>query len=188
MKDAGPRKLPRTPPAVTVDADGRRYTVRYHNRLPKLVLRWPAAPAASSYTVQWTREGGATRTRTSTTPSIALRSGELPEGAHRFRFSAGGRSSKQGLVRIAFDNTARTAYLSEPRDGAVPTGGTVRVAGAALQRSRVRVGDARLSLRDQGRFGAEVSVPADQDAISVRVQHRSTGIHYYVRHTRPGAL
>lgn len=183
LRDAAVRRLPRTPPSVEIDADGRRYTVRYQNLLPKLTLRWPGAPQAASYEIELRSEGGGSRREQVTQPRHVLRSGDLGEGEHQFRFTASdGTRSPESVLRIAFDNTARTAYLSEPSENVARAGTLVHVAGAALRGSSVTAHGAELPLGDQGRFSADVTAPADADALAIRVHHPSTGVHYYLRH------
>lgn len=183
LRDAGVRRLPRTPPSVEIDADGRRYTVRYQNLLPKITLRWPGASDAVAYEIEVRSPNGGLRRESAPHANHVLRSGDLPEGDHRFRFLAGdGMRSPESTLRIAFDNTARTAYVSDPPEDSATPGAVARVAGAALRGSRVSAHGVELPLSDQGRFVADVPVPTATDALAIRVQHAATGVHYYLRH------
>jgi hypothetical protein len=181
VRDSGGRSLPRTAPKISLDADGRRYNLRYQNLLPELKLRWPQAPSASSYQLELIAEGGATIREQSQKPEIRLRSGRVREGEYRFSLSAGAARSPETTLRVTFDDTARTAQLTEPKDFVFSPGESVRVAGAALASSMVRVGNVPLPLGPDGRFAESVTAPAADRALAVRVQHPIAGVHYYVR-------
>lgn len=181
VRDSGGRSLPRTAPKISLDADGRRYNLRYQNLLPELKLRWPQAPSASSYHLELIAEGGGTIREQSAKPEVRLRSGRVREGEYRFSLSAGAARSPETTLRVTFDDTARTAQLTEPKDFAFSPGNSVRVAGAALASSLVRVGNVPLPLGPDGRFAESVAAPAADRALAVRVQHPIAGVHYYVR-------
>jgi len=182
VRDAGGRSLPRTAPKITLDADGRRYNLRYQNLLPELRLRWPRAPEASSYRLELVAEGGAVLREEASKPEVRLRSGRVREGEYRFSISAGGGvRSPETTLRVTFDDTARTAQLTEPKDLVFLPSSQVRVAGAALASSTVRVGNVALALGADGRFADTVQAPAPGRALAVRVQHPIAGVHYYVR-------
>jgi hypothetical protein len=184
-RDAATRPLPVKPVTITADADGRRYTVSYQNRLPVITLRWPEPPAASQFTLKVQPEHGAAFSVQSSRPSVTLAAGRLPEGLHGFWFETAGKRSEQGLLRVAFDYKARTAYLTLPVDGQRLQGGTARFSGGTLLGSLVHLQGVAMKLDSQGRFATEIPVPADVEGLAVRVQHPSTGIHYYVRHVSP---
>jgi hypothetical protein len=95
--------------------------------------------------------------------------------------SAGAARSPETTLRVTFDDTARTAQLTEPKDFVFSPGSSVRVAGAALASSQVRVGNMPLSLGPDGRFAQSVTAPSADRALAVRVQHPIAGVHYYVR-------
>jgi hypothetical protein len=181
-RDAATRPLPSKPVSITADADGRRYTVSYQNRLPVITLRWPEPPATRAYTLRVTPERGAAFSVAAKSPSVTLAAGRLSEGLHRFQFEGGGRRSEQGLLRVAFDYKARTAYLTSPIEGQAPQGERARFAGGTLLGSVVAVHGAAMTLDSQGRFATDVAVPRGSRGLAVRVAHPSTGIHYYVRH------
>ena len=181
VRDPGERRLPERAPAATVDADGRRYTVRYQNLLPVLTLRWPSAPAAGRYALELRPERGPARTRMLTAPSATLPGGELGEGTHGFRFTAGTARSPEGSLRIAFDNAARIAYLSDPRDHSFAAGATVRLRGAALARATVDVAGVAVPTDPQGRFDLRTVVPAQAYALALRVHYPGSGVHYFLR-------
>ncbi len=181
-RDAGLKRLPKRPPSVTVDADGRAYTVRYQNRLPKITLRWPDAPTASRYQLRLAQQGRGVETRSFPKPRVVFESGELGEGSHRFSFTAaGGRPSSETRLRIAFDNMASSASVAEPTEGAAVAGQNITVAGEALTRSKVSVNGRELKTDAQGRFRSEMVAPADRTAIAIRVRSRTGQIHYYLR-------
>jgi hypothetical protein len=181
VRDSGGRSLPRTAPKISLDADGRRYNLRYQNLLPELRLRWPRAPEAASYQLELTAEGGATIREQGSKPEIRLRSGRVREGEYRFSLSAGAARSPETSLRVTLDDTARTAQVTEPKDLVFSPGSSVRVAGAALASSMVRVGNVALTVGGDGRFAQPVIAPPAGRALAVRVQHPIAGVHYYVR-------
>jgi hypothetical protein len=184
QRDAATMELPKTVPHVEVEADGRRYTVRYQNVLPAVTLAWPDAPAAASYSLLIQKNGRELRYQLKR-PVQELRSGELGEGSYDFSFAASdGHHSAQGSLRIVFDNTARSAYLSSPAEGSVIQGNDVVVAGTALMRSDVSVDGLPVLLDAQGRFRIEVPAAEARDGLAVRVSHPITGVHYYLRRFR----
>jgi hypothetical protein len=180
VRDSGGRSLPRTAPKISLDADGRRYNLRYQNLLPELRLRWPRAPEAESYQLELIPETGPPIREQANKPEIRLRSGRVREGEYKFSLSSGAARSPETALRVTFDDTARTAQLTEPKDFAFSAGSSVRVAGAALASSIVRVGNVPLPLGGDGRFADAVTVAAGR-ALAVRVQHPIAGVHYYVR-------
>jgi FecR protein len=183
--DAATRPLPLAPVTITADADGRRYTVSYQNRLPVITLRWPDAPPATAYRLRVQPDNGEPLSFESSRSSVTLESGRLGEGLHRFWFEAQAKQrSEQGLLQVSFDYTARTAYLTSPLEGEPTQGGRARFAGGTLIGSSVRLQGAPIKLDAQGRFSANIEVPAGSGGACVRVQHPSAGIHYYIRHLR----
>lgn len=181
VRDSGGRSLPRTAPKVSLDADGRRYTVRYQNLLPELRLRWPNAPPAPSYTLELISEDGTTLREQAGTSELRLRSGRVREGEYRFVLRAGAAHSPETTLRVTFDDTARTAQLAEPKDLGFAAGAMVHVAGAALAGSSIRVGGTPLSVSSDGRFAANANAVGPGRVLAVRVQHPVAGVHYYVR-------
>lgn len=185
VADAATRPLPLAPVAITADADGRRYTVSYQNRLPIITLRWPDAPRVNGFRLLVKPEQGAQFSVDSAKSIVTLEPGRVGEGLHQFWFETrDGKRSEQGLIQVSFDYTARTAYLTSPVEGEAAQEGRARFAGGTLIGSTVQAQGAPLKLDSQGRFSANVDVPAAAGGAYVRVQHRSTGIHYYVRHLR----
>jgi hypothetical protein len=183
--DAATRPLPLTPVTITADADGRRYTVSYQNRLPMITLRWPDAPRAKTYRLFVQPDKGAQLSIESGRSSITLEPGRVGEGLHQFWFETSDKKrSEQGLLQVSFDYTARTAYLTSPSEGEATQHGSARFAGGTLIGSSVQVRGTAMKLDAQGRFSGNIEVPVDAPGASVRVQHPSTGIHYYVRHLR----
>jgi hypothetical protein len=114
---------------------------------------------------------------------VTLAPGRLGEGLHRFWFeTAAHKRSENGVLQVSFDYTARTAYLTSPRDGEARQQGRARFAGGTLLGSTVHLQAAALKLDAHGRFAAALDLAANVDGAAVRVAHPSTGIHYYVRH------
>jgi hypothetical protein len=183
LADAATRPLPNTPVTITAEADGRRYTVSYQNLLPIITLHWPYAPRASAYHLVVQPASGEQFSEDSAQATVTLQPGRLGEGLHRFWFETADRNrSANGSLQVSFDYTARTAYLTNPRDGEAVRDSTVRVAGGSILGSQVLVQGAQMKLDKHGRFSTSANVAPEQLGAVVRVQHPSTGVHYYVRH------
>jgi hypothetical protein len=183
-RDPARLELPRRAQSVRVEADGRRYTVRYQNLLPDLTFVWPGEEEVGSFTLL-VRTGKRELTRSLLRPEHILSATLLGEGEHKFWFrSDDGRSSKPTTLRLAFDNTARSAYLSLPSEGSLLNDGPVPVEGAALVASKVSIEGVAARLDEQGRFHEQVRLDADQKTVAVRVEHAGSGVHYYLRRLR----
>lgn len=187
VRDSGARRLPQSAPKAVLDADGRRYTVRYQHLLPELRVRWAAAPEREGAILELRGTGGDLLREPVKNGEVLLRSGRVREGDYRFMFVHEGARSPETALRIELDDSARTAQLTEPKAGAFTAGGQVRVAGAALLRSTVRVGERTLPLSKSGRFSAEMPAPGVGRALAVRVQHPMAGVHYYLRRAASAA-
>ena len=185
-QDAGTRRLPERAAQTTLEADGRKYTVQYQTRLPVVRIRWPNPPASQGYTLELRSSDGPLKQFTAKPDAtIVLKSGTLDEGTYRYRMRAtGGRSSLESTVRIAFDNAARSAYLSSPQNAAFDRSATVKVAGAALAGARVRSGEQDLEVSSSGHFRGSATVSPTEDALVVQVTHPKSGTHYYLRYPR----
>jgi hypothetical protein len=177
-RDSGSRPLPRGAPKNTIDADGRRYTVLFQNRLPAITVRWRGAPTASSYTIKISSKGKV-REVTASKPQHTYKPGVFNEGNYEYWFVANGKESKHSKLHISFDNAAATGYLSSPKPKAKLTGSEVVVKGAAVLGWTVAVGSQALALDKQYRF--DESVPLAPDGLAVRFSHPKYGTHYYVR-------
>jgi hypothetical protein len=181
--DPGTTHVPRSPPVNTLEADGRRYTILYQNRLPALALAWPAAPPSARFTLH-VQSGQKERVFEAPVARRRLASGALGEGEHLWWFTtADGVASAQTSLAIRFDNPAVTAQIQAPAEGWRPRAGQdVEVAGIAIEGSTVAVGSARLAVDAQGRFRGRVPRPgAGERAIAIRLEHPRTGVHYYIR-------
>ena len=186
-KDSGTRPLARQAPHNTVDADGRRYTVLYQNRLPAITFRWPGAPEATGYRLHLQPARSRPLELALSGSTHALDAGELAEGQYQFWFEASGaapaeaRVSRRSTLTIAFDNAARSGYLQAPRPGAAWSGAGVVVAGAAIEGWRVAVGGSELELDRQHRFSGAVQRTDDENGVAVEFSHPTHGVHLYVR-------
>jgi ferric-dicitrate binding protein FerR (iron transport regulator) len=181
LADAGSRQLPASAPDTVVDADGRTYTVLYQNRLPRIIARWPKAPAAASYSVQ-VSSAGRSRALASSAPQQTFEAGSLGEGVHQLTFEGGGRRSRTTSIDIRFDNATPTASIASPADGFSP-GAQVSVSGMALPGWSVSVGGNTLVQDAQNRFSG-LAPTAGARALAIRFSHPQRGVHYYLR--RPG--
>ncbi len=180
LEDKGTRGLAAHPPATVLQADGRKYTVLYQNRLPGITLAWPSPPAEESMRLRHEFKG-ASETLAIAGPSHTFKSGQLEEGSHLFHFEAGGKVSRHTTVSIAFDNAAPMASLNTPVSTAAQPGDAVEISGTALPGWDVRV-EGRSPPRDaQGRFSLPVAMPGDRRALAVRLSHPERGTHVYLR-------
>lgn len=183
-RDPARLELPKRAQSVRVEADGRRYTVRYQNLLPDLTFVWPGETEPGDFTLL-VRTGKRQLERALDRPEYMLTGAALGEGEHKFWFrDGGGRSSKPTTLRLEFDNTARSAYLSLPVEGSPSDQEPLTVEGAALVASRVAVEGRAAPVDTQGRFREKIQLAPGQRAVSVRVEHPSSGIHYYLRRLR----
>lgn len=178
-RDAAAKELPARPPRNMLDADGRRYTVLYQNRLPELVLRWPDAPAAAAYVLHVVT-GAKERTFSVRSARYTFQSGDLGEGMHRWWFEAGGERSPDTTVAIDFDNAAATVYIRRVE----LSGDTVLVEGAAVPDAKVSLEDNAVKLDDQQRFSASGPITAGRRTLALRIATPSGGVHYYVLRAR----
>jgi hypothetical protein len=181
VRDAATRDLPRAAPTNTVDADGRRYTVLFQNRLPQLTFQWPGTSDKGPYKLRLVPERGQPQTFDSGQPTYRARAGELDEGTYEYYFEGASTRSKSSVLRIEFDNAAPTASLQLPAVSQSWRGSSVEVAGTALPGSEVSVDGTAVPLDRQGRFSTEVKLPAASGAIAVRLAHPRLGLHYYLR-------
>ncbi|HVJ13911.1 MAG TPA: hypothetical protein VM686_00660 [Polyangiaceae bacterium] len=181
VADSGTRRLPTSAPATTVEADGRNYTVLYQNQMPKIVARWPKAPASGPFTLSVRSSTGRVQTITAQTSSHTFASGSLGEGTHRLSFEGGGRKSKTTTLDIRFDNATPTASLSSPADGSFGPGGSVTVAGTALPGWVITVNGAPVPMDGQQRFSGSATAPSGERALAIRFAHAQRGTHFYLR-------
>ena len=179
IADSGLQKLAKTAPLTNLDVDGRHYTVLYQSLLPKISVKWPNAPAASSYSLSVTSADG-TKTLSAASPSYSFAAGVLTEGQHSLTFRAGGAESRPTSVVVRFDNAAPTASITSPSDHGFAAGSAVLVSGMAQPGWVVTVGGETVAQDAQNRFSTQVSSPADQ-ALAIRFAQPRRGIHYYLR-------
>jgi hypothetical protein len=182
VRDAGTAPIASKAPVTHVETDGRRYTVLYQNRLPKITVGWAAAPVAPSYTL--TIDGRSIRTAT---PNHAFASGRLGEGTHTVRFRAATnplRRSRRTTIYIRFDNAMPTASLDALSKPAFTRDGSVTISGKSLPGWQVSVGGKELKLDGQSRFRGEVQVPEGHSALTVMFSHPTRGTHYYLRRSQ----
>ncbi|MEY4511484.1 MAG: hypothetical protein RLZZ450_3606 [Pseudomonadota bacterium] len=183
QRDAANLELPKSAQRVDVEADGRRYTVRYTNVMPVVSMRWSDARPSSSYQLV-VKRGAREQTYRSAKAVRDLAGAELVEGNYDFWFAdASGLKSRVGSLRIEFDNTARSLSLSEPVEGSLSSGEQVLVSGVALLRSQVSANGVPLVLDAKGRFHAQVPLSAEKSVL-VRANHPAAGVHYYLRRLR----
>ena len=180
LADDGSRKLAKSAPVSSIDADGRHYTVLYQGHVPGLAVRWPNPPESSTFTLNVRSSSGA-RTFSSKVASAIIPSGTLTEGDHVLTFEGGGRHSRATNVTLRFDNAAPTASISSPADGSFAQGSSVQVAGTALPGWTVSIEGQETAQDAQNRFSQQVVAPAGQRALWIRFSHPGRGVHYYLR-------
>jgi len=179
LRDAGTKQLPSFTPSASVATDGRRYTVMYQYRLPKVTVTWPTAPQASSYTLT---VGG--RTIKTTSPSYTFKS--LRAGTHRAVFSAAStppRKSRTTTISVVYDSQAPAARVSEPASGYAP-GAALKISGQALPGWKVSVDGNELEVDSQRRFSSEHTA---KGALPIAFSHPTHGMHYYLRRPQASA-
>jgi hypothetical protein len=187
LQDTGTGVLSRVPPMSRIDTDGRSYTVMYQNLLPQIVVRWPKAPEAASYTLTLQSKGKVTSTQVSR-PTTTFDAGQLAEGSHTLTFSANGRSSAATKLSIVFDNAAPTARIQSPANGSFQLGTSVNVAGVAAPGWGISVAGRELAMDAQSRFSEQVTDSSDKQTLQLRFSHPRRGVHYYLRHAAGTAL
>jgi hypothetical protein len=191
-RDSGAAVLPRSAARNVVDADGRRYTILYQNRLPEITVRWTRAPrsASSKYTLMISGPGkrNTVPEAESEEPVWTFPSGALQDGVHHVVFRAHDDAkaiSPQTSIVIEFDNAAPNAQIREPRELATQLEPSLHVAGTALEGERVSVGATEIPLDPHQRFEADVALEDGHSTIAIRISHPTRGIHYYLRHLTP---
>jgi hypothetical protein len=180
LADDGTRRMAPHPPASTLLADGRKYTVLYQNRLPAITLVWPHAPAAGRCVLRHAfgaREDSIELEQ----PSYGFGAGVLQEGRHSFYFEGDGKLSRHTLLDIQFDNAAPTASLSPAPSVPPAPGASMIISGSALPGWSVWVEGQRPTLDAQGRFSILANMPSEQRALSVKLSHPERGTHVYLR-------
>jgi len=181
IRDAGTAPVVRTAPVTSVDTDGRRYTVLYQSRLPKISVGWSGAPAAPYYTLHVD-----SRTIRTSTPNHSFGEGAIPEGTHIVVFEAATdppKKSRVTTIAVTLDRATPTATLSYPPNGAFAAGSEVTVSGVALPGWKVRVGDQEVTPDGQSRFETKATVPPGRTCLPVAFESPGRGTHYYLRRT-----
>lgn len=176
LRDAGTRALPSFAPSANVTTDGRRYTLMYHHRLPRVTVAWPNAPEVERYTLTIDGRRISTRQPSHTFDSLAA-------GVHTLSFSAASdppRQSRLTTIAVVYDSQAPTARVAMP-PGGYEAGQPVEVAGQALPGWTVSVQGKELSLDGQRRFSTEVDAA---DSLPITFSHPTRGTHYYLRRSQ----
>jgi hypothetical protein len=179
IRDAGTAPVVRTAPVTSVDTDGRRYTVLYQSRLPKISVGWSGAPSAPYYTLHVD-----SRTIRTSTPNHSFGEGAMPEGTHTVVFEAATNPPKKSRVTtiaVTLDRATPTATISYPANGAFSASSEVTVSGVALPGWKVRVGDQEVTPDGQSRFETKATMPAGRTCLPVAFESPGRGTHYYLR-------
>lgn len=188
IRDSGTAALPRNAPSSLVDIDGRYYNILYQNLLPAVTVRWPKPyPEAKSYLLQVVSPSNKTKTVTTEKPEYIFVTGSLGEGIHEIQFKTfDGLASKSTRVEIRFNNAAPTASLREPKEAVFKTGDEVSVSGVAVSGCKISLQGGALSVDANYRFSGKVVYTDMYRAVTIRLAHAKTGIHYYLRRSVEG--
>lgn len=190
QKANGTRALPKSAPHNAVDLDGHSYRLVYQNLRPEVSVTWPNAPKASSYALLIRPASGAPRRIALTRPEHSLPSGTLADGKHELVMEAGGSTktrSKATTVDISFDDSAPTANLELPAAAGFALGEPLEIRGIAAEGTSVSVDGEQLEPNAHGSFRRTLTLAPGRTAVSVRFQHRTHRVRYYVRRARPTA-
>lgn len=183
LRDPGVSTLPRRAPESFVDADGRKYKIMYQNLLPEVTVRWPKAPAATSYRLVVSSKRIDKKSIPLKTPRHTFASGELKEGTHSMYFEAtGGRVvSKPIAVQIRFDNAAPKGSVRQPAEGAFAPGQEVVVEGVVEPGWTVTADSHEITQDSSYRFSGTAQTSAQYDGLALKLTHPNRGVHYYLR-------
>lgn len=181
-RDTGDVPLARRAPLDVIEADGRHYTVLFQTRLPLLTLAWPAAPGDARLELHLASADGE-RVVESASPRRPLPAGTFREGTYTFWYrTADGKQSPKTSVSVRFDNAAPTAqFFRAPSGTGSGSPRTIAVDGVTVDGAKVSVGGQPVTVDGHGRFRAEATPLAGDEAVAVRLEHPRTGVHYYVR-------
>ena len=181
LHDGGAAPLPTSAPHDVIDADGRKYSILYQNVLPQITVRWPRPPAqACSLHLD---RGGRIQVIHAPSGTAVLPAGAVEEGSYRLWFEADAdpaTRSPDTTLKISFDNAAPAAEVLQPADGRAAAG-TVHVAGVAVEGAQVSVDGVAIPMDPEFRFRGDVSSPAGDRSIAIRIAHPLRGVHYYLR-------
>ncbi|MBK8014711.1 MAG: hypothetical protein IPK13_25605 [Deltaproteobacteria bacterium] len=189
VRDSGRARLPSSSASNTIDADGRRYTILYQSLLPRLVFSWRRAPLGRSFVLTIAPTEGSPNTYSSSTPSYAFASGQVPEGEYRFWWTqtdGSQRRSPETTLKLDFDNAAPSMSLRSPPVRITADASTVLVEGAAVPGATVSISGQTIELDRHLRFRAEARPNPGEIAVAIRIEHPRRGVHYYLRKL-PGA-
>jgi hypothetical protein len=187
QKANGTRALPKSAPHNAVDLDGHSYRLVYQNLRPEVSVSWPNAPSASSYSLRIRAPSGATRRVSLTRPAYVLKAGALSDGKHELVMEAGKNSSKPTSIDITYDDSAPTANLELPAASGFAADKPVEIRGIAAEGTSVSVDGEQLDQNAHGSFRHTLTLSPGRTAVSVRFQHRTHRVRYYVRRARPTA-
>jgi hypothetical protein len=190
QKANGTRALPSSAPHNAVELDGHSYRLVYQNLRPAVSVSWPNAPAASSYALTIRAPSGATRRIALTRPERLLATGALSDGRHELVMEAAAPSkerSKTTVVDITYDESTPAASLELPAPSGFAANEPIEIRGITAEGTSVSVDGEALEPNAHGGFRHTLSPTAGRSAVSVRFQHRTQRVRYYVRRARPAA-
>lgn len=187
QKANGTRALPKSAPHNAVELDGHSYRLVYQNLRPEVSVSWPKAPEQAKYTLLIRAPSGATRRVSLARPEYALPSGTLSDGKHELVMEAGKSRSRPTTIDITYDDSAPSASLELPVAAGFVAGGPVEIRGIAAEGTSVSVEGEQLEPNAHGSFRHTLTLAPGRTAVSVRFQHRTHRVRYYVRRARPTA-
>jgi hypothetical protein len=95
--------------------------------------------------------------------------------------------SKATVVDITYDDSAPTANLELPAASGFVAGEPLEIRGIAAEGTSVSVDGEQLEPNAHGSFRRTLTLAPGRTAVSVRFQHRTHRVRYYVRRARPTA-
>jgi hypothetical protein len=179
VRDVSGRALPAFAPHADVKTDGRKYTVLYQVQLPHVTVRWPNAPASSSYSLLLDGQNLA-----SPGPEYSLRPPLLRPGSHSLVFVAHTspeRRSRTTTLAVQPDASLLVGQVGEPASD-FEAGAKVPLSGQAQPGWTVSLEGRKIELDAARRFSLEAE---PQGTLAVMFSHPERGTHYYLRRPRP---
>lgn len=167
------------PPEQRLDADGKQHVVRYADRPPKLALRWPDPPPVDAFVLVLSQPGKEPQRFAVERPDHRFDPGTLGDGRWEWWFEAAesDRASPRSRLELAPDPDAAADVSADVK------GSAIHIFGVAQPGAKVSVDGQPLPVDKKRRFKGQV--PTSTRAVTIRVEHPTTGTHYFVRRPKP---
>jgi hypothetical protein len=189
-KANGTRALPKSAPRNAVDLDGHSYRLIYQNIRPEVSVSWADAPQATGFTLLIRSASGHTRRIALTRPQYVLPVGTLSDGKYELVMETNAASpgrSRATTVNITYDDSAATASLELPAASGFVATQPLEIRGIAAEGTSVSVDGTQLQPNLHGSFRHTLTLSPGRTTLSVRFQHQTHRVRYYVRRARPTA-